>query len=467
MKYDSIREEPPIDVLLKYDGNIPRYTSYPPANFFTQSPAEADSEAMLLTSNQVGPENISLYFHIPFCPGRCLFCGCHTEIGRSGQFIKGYLETLSREFQLLLPYLDRSRPVTQIHFGGGTPNSVPLGALKKLMETAASELNLSPSAEIAMECDPSLMTLPKLRELRHMGFNRLSFGIQDLNSKVLQSVHREPSHIPIQELVRAARENGFTGVNLDLIYGLPFQTRESFSKTVNEIIEADPDRISLFPYAHVPWIKGHQATLQAYPMPDASTRLQIALDSRRSLLHAGYSAIGMDHFAKPGDDLAIAVQEGTLGRNFQGYCSQSRSGQVYALGASGISQLYQGYLQNEKDLEAYEARVNTGYLPIRNGYRMTPQDIVVKSVISELLCNNRVDLNQILAGYEMDLDWKSDYQAACLRRIAPLIEDGFATEEEGVVTITTSGFFLGRRIASAFDPLLSRETSPLLYSKAV
>ncbi|HAO99771.1 MAG TPA: coproporphyrinogen III oxidase, partial [Fibrobacteres bacterium] len=296
----TITEEKTLEqLLLKYDGAVPRYTSYPPANFFTEDPAVADCEELLRTSNHVGPRNISLYIHIPFCARRCLFCGCHTETGRPGVFIRQYLEMLQKEFRLLLSYLDRSRPVTQIHFGGGTPNFVPFANLEELMKCITGELHLDPSAEIAMECDPSLISLPRLEELRRVGFNRLSFGIQDVNPQVLGAVDRRPSRIAAEELVHICRSLGFTGINLDLIYGLPFQTRESFQKTVDAIIEADPDRVSLFPYAHVPWVKGHQAALQKFPMPDSMDRLRIGAESREAFLRAGYDAIGMDHFSKP------------------------------------------------------------------------------------------------------------------------------------------------------------------------
>ncbi len=463
----SRNKETPQEMLLKYDGSVPRYTSYPPANFFTRDPADVDYEGMLLSSNQTGPRNMSLYFHIPFCPGRCLFCGCHTEIGRPGALIKDYLETIHEEFHLLLPYLDRSRPVTQIHFGGGTPNSVPPFLLEKLLRTIASELEISPTAEIAMECDPSLILLPKLEEYRRMGFNRLSFGIQDVNLRVLQSVKREPSRMPEKELVQACHALGFKGVNLDLIYGLPFQTPESFKETLNTIIEANPDRISLFPYAHVPWVKDHQAALQAFPMPDATTRLQIAMESRETLLRAGYVAIGMDHFARPDDDLAIAQREGTLHRNFQGYCPSFKTGQVYAMGASGISQLHQGYFQNEKDLSTYRTQVKAGRLPIRTAYRMTPRDLVVREIINALLCQGQVDLNQALSDPELDAEWKTSLAMNGLEKLASFIEDGLVLEDNGVITIPPEGILLSRMIAAAFDPNLKQETLQPLYSKAL
>lgn len=222
---------------------------------------------LISQSNVVGPRHISMYFHVPFCPKRCLFCGCHTEIGRPGAFIRNYMETLDRELDLLLPLLDRSRLVTQVHFGGGTPNAVPFNYLKDLLRKLETSMRMDPAAEIAIECDPNLLTTDKVGELASMGFNRLSIGIQDFDLKVLEAVNRKFPKVAPKELFRVARGCGFAGNNLDLIYGLPYQTPDSFRIAIEKTIDAGPDRISLFPYAHVPWVKGHQSRLQALPMP--------------------------------------------------------------------------------------------------------------------------------------------------------------------------------------------------------
>ena len=456
-----------MELLLKYDGSAPRYTSYPPANFFTQDPDAIDYRDLLSTSNRIGPRNLSFYVHIPFCPRRCLFCGCNTEIGRGGEFISRYMDDLRREFRLLLPHLDRSRPVTQIHFGGGTPNAVPYSTLKSLLDDIASEFDVSPAVEIAIECDPGLILPAKLEELRAMGFNRVSFGIQDVNPRVQQAVNRRPSKMELGELVRTCRNLGFFGINLDLIYGLPFQTRDAFQDTVAAIIAADPDRISLFPYAHVPWMKGHQAALEAFPMPDATTRVHIANESREAFEQSGYVSIGMDHFSKPADELAIAKREGTLHRNFQGYSVMSRAGQVHALGASGITQLHDGYFQNEKDLGRYQMKIHSESLSFATGYRMQPQDIAVRAIVNGLLCNGRADLNDALSLPELDTEWKVGYRLTCAGKLAPFIEDGLVQEENGVVTLTETGLPLARTVAAAFDPLLNSETAVPRYSRAL
>ena len=235
------------------------------------------------------------------------------------------------------------------------------------------------------------------------------------------------------------------------------------------------DRISLFPYAHVPWIKDHQAALQAFPMPDAVTRLHIAMDSREALLRAGYVAIGMDHFARPDDDLAVAQHEGTLHRNFQGYCPASKTGQVYAMGASGISQMHTGYLQNEKDIPAYCAQVKAGKLPVRTAYRMTAKDIAVRSIINALLCQHRADVQQVLSAPGLDAEWKEDYLAAVSEHLSPFIADGLALEKNGTFTISEQGLLISRMIAAAFDPMQNTKTKDIgqmltkeqRYSKAI
>ncbi|HLU70252.1 MAG TPA: oxygen-independent coproporphyrinogen III oxidase [Fibrobacteria bacterium] len=463
----SSRGESALDLLMRHDGAAPRYTSYPPANFFTESPDRIADE-LLDASGRDDSGSLSLYFHVPFCPRRCLFCGCHTEIGRTGSFIRDYMETLPLEFRLLAKRLNLrpgGRRVTQIHFGGGTPNSVPYSHLEDLLVQVASTCDLAPDVEIAMECDPGLVLAPQLEKLRGMGFNRISFGIQDIDPQVLKAVNRAPSKLPPAELVAVCRDLGFTGINLDLICGLPLQTPESFRTAVLAIAEAGPDRISLFPYAHVPWIKGHQTALEAYPAPDAAGRVRMTLEARELLQEAGYEAIGMDHYARPDDELAVAKRDGTLRRNFQGY-APPRAGQVHALGASAISQLHAGYLQNEKDLERYMARVRAGELPFAGGYRMRPRDLAAREVINALLCQGRADVPALLARFGLDAGMAQAYREESLERLEPYLADALATEVDGVVSVTTAGFPLSRRIAAAFDPLAARPGTAR-YSRAL
>lgn len=460
----------PLDLLLKYDAQVPRYTSYPPAPFFTRDPADIHALEMVEESNRQGPWNASLYVHIPFCPKRCHFCGCHTEIGKPGAAIREYLETLLMDADAVLRRIRPERPVTQIHFGGGTPNAAPFAALKALLDLFRTRLAVEPDAEIAIECDPNLINVDRIRELDHMGFTRISFGIQDFNQKVLDAVNRRFPKTAPKELFRVCRELGLSGNNLDLIYGLPYQTPESFRETVEKAVDADPDRISLFPYAHVPWIKGHQAALGALPMPDAATRLRIAWESREALERAGYVAIGMDHFAKPGDELVLALREGALHRNFQGYCHGGRAGQVYGMGASAITQLHQGYLQNAKYLQEYQDLVRTGRPAWKSGYRMRPEDLAVRSVLNGLLGAGRADLGAACEEAGLPPEWRREYLAGCLGRLRPFLEENLLEVRDDEVRLLGNGHFVSRTIAAAFDPMLAgkaRDAAEPRYSRAL
>jgi oxygen-independent coproporphyrinogen-3 oxidase len=453
MTTDTMGQCDDLDTLLKHDGAAPRYTSYPPANFFTQDPT-AIAPDLLAQAGKPSGRPLSLYFHIPFCPRRCLFCGCHTEVDRPGAFIRAYMDTLLREFELLAEKLDEDRVVTQIHFGGGTPNAVPPASLGALLAAVSATFPFAPDIEIGMECDPGLVTRTHLEQFRKLGFNRISFGIQDVDLHVLAAVNRKPSHLPLPELVGVARELGFTGINLDLICGLPLQTLHGFRNTVKAIRDAGPDRISLFPYAHVPWIKSHQKTLETLPAPGPADRVRMMHESREFLVASGYESIGMDHFAKPNDELAIAKRNGTLRRNFQGYVTD-RADQVHALGASAITQLEDGYLQNEKNLDVYAARVNAGDLPFVGGYRMRPEDKAAREVINALLCKGVVDVAMVLGRHEVESAWRENYWHESLERLTPFVMDGLVRVDGHAVSITPDGFPLSRRIAAAFDPRTS------------
>lgn len=448
-----------LEIIRKYNWQVPRYTSYPPAPCFTQSPAESGSTDMIVQSNRIGPSHASIYFHVPFCPKRCLFCGCHTEIGRPGAFIRNYMETLERELDILIPLLDGNRTITQVHFGGGTPNAVPYGYLDRLLRKLESSLRMDPKAEIAIECDPNLLTLDKIKELGAMGFNRLSIGIQDFDLKVLESVNRRFPKVAPKDMFAVAREWGFKGNNLDLIYGLPYQTKESFRQAIAKAIDAAPDRISLFPYAHVPWVKGHQGRLTELPMAGVEERLEIAWESRESLMEAGFVPIGMDHFARPEDELAVAARTHGLHRNFQGYCTAARAGQVYALGASAISQLHEGYIQNAKDLDKYLAAVNAGRLSHETAYRMRPQDLAVRNIINGLLCDGEARIGHCLDAEALSPEWKAGYLASSMAGLAPLVADGLAVIEDDWVKLTEKGHYASRAVASAFDPMLKPKTA--------
>ncbi len=444
-----------IEVLERYDRQVPRYTSYPPINFFTTEYSPVEYLNILKTSNRTGPRNLSFYFHVPFCPKRCLFCGCTTYIAQPGSVVSDYLSALNAEMDMILPYIESDRKVTQIHFGGGTPNAAPLNRITALVDRLRGSFAFDSHAEIAMECDPNLILPTHLEKLRNAGFTRLSFGIQDVREDVLASVNRKPSRMPPQELISRCRNLGFRGLNLDLICGLPYQTPETFLETVETIIGADPDRISVFTYAHVPWIMEHQRKLESHPMPSGKERARMTLESRRLLLSAGYIPVGLDHFVKADDELAIAQKIRKLHRNFQGYCSKRNTGQVYAFGASAISQMEEGYGQNFKDLSSYQAAVAAGRLPIERVYYMSLRDIAVRDIINALMCYGELDA-AALEGTETphQPDWIA-FQ-----------EDGLIECVDDKVKVTERGRLALRLIASTFDPL-QQGTQNNRYSRSI
>lgn len=455
------------DRIAAYDRPAPRYTSYPPATCFGPYDSPERYRALIAEADRIAPSHISLYFHVPFCPHRCLFCGCHTEIGTPASQVTSYVEALGAEMENMAKRVDPRRKVTQIHFGGGTPNAMPMPILARLMERIRKQWFVAPDAEIAIECDPSLLTPEKVARLAGMGFTRLSFGVQDFRPAVLEAVERRiPAH-PIGELVAAAHAAGIKSVNLDLIYGLPLQTSESFEATLETALETGADRFSVFGYAHVPWVKGHQSALERYPMPDARARLEIACATRRFFRDAGLEAIGMDHFVRKGDELAQAKAAGELGRNFQGYCSLRRTGQVYAFGASAISQFARGYGQNRKDLGGYLDAVSRGEFPLEKVYFHTDRDVLAKAAIDMLMCRGRVDFSELGEAHAGDTSEFAEYVKGCRERLDPMLAEEWVRWDDGVLEIADDGWLLVRRAAAALDPLLAEGPSAPRYSKAI
>jgi oxygen-independent coproporphyrinogen-3 oxidase len=453
------------DFLRKYDVPGPRYTSYPPAPHFKTGWAQAELLSLFERSNETGDRNLSFYVHIPFCPKQCLFCGCTTEIGKPGSAVLTYFQALHREMDRLLPLLDGTRAVTQIHFGGGTPNAAPVKELAGVIEHLLRGRSLSPFAEIAIECDPNLLTFGKLADLRAAGFNRISFGLQDFDRDVLASVNRGFPRISPADLVAESHRLGFTGVNLDLIYGLPHQTPDSFVETVARTVEAAPDRVATFSYAHVPWAKDHQKSLEAKGLPDAEAKIEMAVRTYAGFQEAGYRPIGMDHYAKPGDELALAQEQGNLHRNFQGYCSRRTTGQVVGFGASAITQLHEGYVQNIKESSAYSAAVAEDRLPVDRAYILSRDERFHREVVNSIMCQGALDLDRVGDG--------EGYEPGEVRRILSIgidrlegpLADGLCTFDGRVLRTTDQGRLAVRNIAFLFDPLIGSGEGR--YSKTV
>jgi len=447
---------PTAEFLRKYDVPGPRYTSYPPAPHFTAGWEESRILELFERSNSVGTRDLSFYVHVPFCPKQCLYCGCTTEIGKGGTEVLSYFEAVHREMDRVLPLLDSSRPVTQIHFGGGTPNAAPTRELAGVIEHILRGRSLSPHAEVAIECDPNLITLAKLADLRAAGFNRISFGLQDFNREVLDGVNRGFPRISPAYLVAESHKLGFTGVNLDLIYGLPGQTPDGFDKTVELTIQADPDRIATFSYAHVPWAKEHQKSLEPKGLPDAEAKIEMAVRVYRGFQSAGYVPVGMDHYAKPGDELALALEQGTLHRNFQGYCSKRTTGQVVAFGSSGISQLHEGYIQNIKESPEYSAAIARGVLPIERAYVLSPEERFHRDAINSIMCQGELDLDHVGDHEGLTPQESRQLLSRGLDRLEGPVADGLCTFDGTLLRTTPKGRLAVRNIAFLFDPLLEK-----------
>jgi len=452
-------------LLRKHDVPGPRYTSYPPAPHFHERFSQHEIADAIGNSNRDGLKELSFYVHIPFCPKRCLFCGCTTEIGQPGSLVLQYFEALRKEMERTIPLLDATRPVTQVHFGGGTPNGVPFKFLCEILDRLRGHFTFSPDAEIAIECDPNLLTLPKLAELREMGFTRISYGLQDFNRAVLDAVDRDFPKIPPDELIRASRDLGFVGINLDLIYGLPLQTPDSFRQTLEQTIAARPDRIATFSYAHVPWVKDHQKVLEPIGLPSAEAKVEMALSILEMLQAAGYVAIGMDHYALPADELAQALSQGKLHRNFQGYCSRRTTGQVVAFGASGISQLDAAYLQNIKESRDWIAAVERDEWAVERAYFLSGEERLRRTVINRIMCEGKLDLDALEDEFGQELSSLESVIRSGWDSLSDLEADGLCRRDGRVLNLTPMGRLLVRVVAMRFDPMLQNGTGR--YSRTV
>ncbi len=453
------------DLILKYNQPGPRYTSYPPANYFHTDISVEDYKNALIKSNSEDPQNISLYVHIPFCPRLCHFCGCNTSGSKNVDVIINYIDALKTEINNVAELLDHNRKVTQIHWGGGTPNSIPMELVKEIMDLLKVRFNFDSNPEIAMECSPAYLELEHIDQLAAMGFNRLSLGIQDFNNEVLRIVNRDPSKLPVEDLVGRMKENGFKGVNLDLVYGLPGQTVENFRESIEKVIKISPDRLVTFSYAHVPWVKKAQTVLEKVGIPDAEEKLALLEMAYGLLTENGYVPIGMDHYAKPEDELYKALETKKLHRNFQGYCTRETTGQVVGFGSSSIAQLDNGYYQNTKSINDYIDSINTSGWAVDRGYQVNTNEKIIRTVINEVMCNLFVDFNEVGDMFNMDaseIKRVVDYDP---KKLVSFLADNLMEINGDQIKINTDGSFVVRNIAMAFDPQLT--VSENQYSKTI
>ncbi|MGL1901578.1 MAG: oxygen-independent coproporphyrinogen III oxidase [Fibrobacterales bacterium] len=447
----------------KYNVAGPRYTSYPPAPYF-QEEGNIDLFKEVIEQSNDHSKNISFYAHIPFCPTLCYYCGCTTEITTKQDRISTYFEMMRKERENLFPLIDSSRPVTQIHFGGGTPNAVSTDYLKEIVDSIGSRYSFADNAEIAIEVNPNHTSFEQLKTLREIGFNRISIGLQDFKKDVLDYVNRGFPDIPPKELIAYCRDLGFTGINLDLIYGLPGQTVESFQDTIAQTVDADPDRIAAFSYAHVPWVKKSQKVLEKMGLPSPENKIAMAVDTHNLFLDAGYDCIGMDHFAKPTDLLSISKQSKTLHRNFQGYCSQQTTGQVYGLGASSIGQLDSAYIQNQRSGETFGKAITETGFSFNKLYQLSPENQLYRNIINQIMCNGSFS-KSILGSFDMTTSQLEQIEIA-IAACDTYADDQLLIKTEDGFELTELGMLVPRVIAMKFDPLLT-ESSEGKYSKTI
>lgn len=449
------------DLLDRYNVPGPRYTSYPTAPEWNDAYGPAQFEQTLELSNRTR-HPLSLYMHLPFCERLCLFCGCNVVINKNHDVAVPYLKMLQQEIAQIAQRLDRRRPVVQFHWGGGTPTYFAPAQLEELFARAREHFTFAPDAELGIEVDPRVTTTDHLTVLRKLGFNRISLGIQDFNPLVQQAVRRIQPYAQTRELFDACRSLGFESINIDLIYGLPRQTVESFVETVDQVIALGPDRIAMFSYAHVPWMKKQQGAL-AQRIPLGMDKYQIFRAGIERFTRAGYLYIGMDHFARPEDELCVAQRNRTLHRNFQGYTTKAGS-DLLGLGVTSISGVDRAYAQNQRDLPAYYAAIEANTLPTMRGIQLTDDDVLRRAAISKLLCHCMIQKQEFEAEYNICFD---AYFAEELAALARLRDDGLVQLQPDSIQVTLLGRIFIRNIGMVFDRYLRKPKDKPVFSKTL
>jgi oxygen-independent coproporphyrinogen III oxidase len=442
-----------LDLVRKYNQPGPRYTSYPPATKFAPDYEKQTFLDRIRENNQTNAQDLSLYFHLPFCRSLCWYCGCTTVITTQQKKSASYLRLLDAEMQVMRGHLNPERKVVQLHFGGGTPTFLLPDELRELGWMIRRRFNVAPDAEFGVEIDPRRLTEDHVKALREIGVNRVSLGVQDHNPQVQLAIHRIQPREVTERAIQWARQAGIQMVNIDLIYGLPHQTPESFARTLDEIIALKPDRLAVFSYAHVPWIKPSQKILETENLPGAEMKLQLLKLTIEKLTASGFDYIGMDHFAKPDDELTLAQKNKTLQRNFQGYSTRGNT-DIYSFGISSISQAADAYWQNYKALDAYTEALSHGEAPIERGYVLTEDDIVRRKTIMRLMCDLELDYAALSAQTGVDA---RAYFANEIASLNDLEADGLVQRGADGLKITREGRLFIRNVAMRFDAYLPRQ----------
>jgi len=446
-----------LDLLERYDKPGPRYTSYPTAVEFHEGVGEAEYRKRLARANADSKSPLSLYAHLPFCEQRCGFCGCNVIITPHRDIAATYLDYLDKEIEMLAGALPGRRTVAQMHWGGGTPTYFEADQLARVFDRIHHHFEFTPAAELGIEIDPRVTSRAHLQRLRALGFNRLSMGVQDFAPEVQRAVNREQSYEQTRDLILEARTLGFSSVNVDLIYGLPFQTAEGFGNTLEKSLELRPDRVAVYSFAFVPWMRAHMKSLPD-EMPSPKVKLSLLAQAIDAFTGAGYRQIGMDHFALPGDELATAVERRDLHRNFMGYTVQKTRDMV-ALGVSGIGEVQGAFIQNTKKLSAYYEAITLGRFPVERGYALEADDILRREVIAGLMCNFRVDIPGIESRFGIAFE---DYFAPEISELTAEgspTTDGLATLSDAELSVTPLGRLFVRNVCMVFDRYLRARLS--------
>jgi oxygen-independent coproporphyrinogen-3 oxidase len=452
------------DLIRKYGGNGPRYTSYPTADRFVEAFDAAAYRHWLQNRNIGGfARPLGLYVHLPFCGTICYYCGCNKIVTKDHGRSAKYLKYLQREIRLLAGSLGEDRAVGQMHWGGGTPTFLADAELAELTRMQRSAFDFAERGEYAIEVDPRTVTPERVALLAQLGFNRISVGVQDFDREVQRAIHRVQGFDETHAVIRAAREHGFRSVNVDLIYGLPKQTLKGFSRTLDQVIRCDPDRIALYSYAHLPTLFKPQRRIAEADMPAPETKLELLTSAIGRLDSAGYTYIGMDHFAKPEDDLAVAQRQGRLTRNFQGYSSTGDC-DILGVGVSAISTVGPVYAQNVKTLDEYYGRLDSGLLPVLRGLELNADDIVRRAVIQALACHFEVSKEAISISHLIDFD---GHFAAELVQLEEMEKESLVTLDDEWITVTPQGRLLVRAVCMVFDRYLRADRARALYSKVI
>jgi oxygen-independent coproporphyrinogen-3 oxidase len=454
------------DLIRRYDQTGPRYTSYPTAAQFHEGITENDYRKWAQHSNEDPiPKSLSLYFHIPFCDTVCFYCACTKVVTKHHDRSIGYLDRLYREIALQGALFDRDRTVEQLHWGGGTPTFLDTDQIQQFMDVTRQNFTLrtDDNGEYSIEIDPRSVDFNKLQVLRNVGFNRVSLGVQDTNPRVQQAVNRIQSGALTQEIAASVRELGFRSINMDLMYGLPFQSIASFEKTLQSVIDMDPDRLAVYNYAHLPTRFKPQRRINESDLPSADDKLDILQLTINQLTEAGYVYIGMDHFAKPDDELSLAQEKGTLHRNFQGYSTHADCDLV-SMGMSAIGHVCDNYSQNVRDMDKYYELVDAGKLPLDRGIELEPDDLLRREIITSLICNFRLDIKAL------EIKWRFSFGTHFkmeLEDLQQMESDGLLNIDRDNLYILPAGRLLVRNICMVFDAYLRNGSDHSRFSRVI